>query len=65
MKANKIIKQYLTDNGLTYLEASKKTGYTPQHIEAVANGRIKASARMLIAFEKLSGGKIVAAKLAS
>lgn len=65
MEANKIIKKYLTDNGITYGAAADLTGYTPQHIEAVCNGRARVSAKMLLIFEKLSGGKISAARLMS
>ncbi|MFW0776303.1 MAG: hypothetical protein ACN2B6_01105 [Rickettsiales bacterium] len=61
--AHKIIKKWLKKQGLTFAAASRATGYTRQHIEAVCNGREAVSARFLLTFEKLSDGELKAADL--
>ena len=42
MKKQVELKEYIKSLGITYGEVGRQTGFSPQHIESVANGRIPA-----------------------
>ena len=58
------LKEYIKSLGITYGEAGRQTGFSPQHIEAVANGRIPAGYLFRKKLVEWGVGKIDILKLA-
>ena len=53
------LKKYITETlGITYREAAEMCGVSPQHLEAVANGRVPAGRALCVKLAKWGKGRI-------